>query len=168
MIKIRNIYTKLEPVVRLFTDGSASPSRGVGAWASCVLMDDTEHLLDGTAQDTSQHTMELVAVLKGLEFIQKHAEKVRRVEVYTDSQYVAGLPGRRERLERGRFFTKKGKPVKNSSLIRELYGWLDKYDIVLHRVPGHNKAGKSEITDYNRKVDKHSRALVRAMLRDDQ
>ena len=158
----------MEPVVRLFTDGSASPSRGVGAWASCVLVDDTEHLLDGTAQDTSQHTMELVAVLKGLEFIQKHAEKVRRVEVYTDSQYVAGLPGRRERLERGRFFTKKGKPVKNSSLIRELYGWLDKYDIVLHRVPGHNKAGKSEITDYNRKVDKHSRALVRAMLRDDQ
>jgi hypothetical protein len=58
--------------------------------------------------------------------------------------------------------------VKNSGLVRELYNWLDNYDIVLYRVPGHNKAGVSEITDYNRKVDKHSRALLREMLRDDQ
>ena len=122
-------------------------------------------MLKGTAWRVTHHTMELQAVIEGLQFIQNHREKVYQVEVYSDSQYVVDLPGRRARLEGSDYQTKKGKPVKNRDMIRELFDLMDRLPVTLRRVPGHGKAGQSEITDYNRKVDKLSRELVRRMIR---
>jgi len=167
-LKIRNIYSILLHRVRLFTDGSANSHYGAGAWAACVVSPGGRHMLQGTSWSVTHHTMELQAVIEGLLHIQNHEEKVYRVEVYSDSQYVVDLPKRRARLESGNYLTSKGKPVKNRDMIRKLFELMDGLPVALTRVPSHSKAGKSETTDYNREVDKLSRELVRRMIRDHQ
>ena len=167
-LKIRNNFTTLLNHIQLFTDGSASPQYGVGAWAACLVGPDGEQELKGTARAVTHHTMELQPVIEGLQHLRRQGGKVDRVVVYSDSQYVADLPERRSRLESAGYLTQKGKEVKNRQLIRQLFELLDRFSVVMRRVPSHSKAGESEITDYNRKVDKLSRELVRQMIRGDQ
>ena len=123
-------------------------------------------MLQGTSWLVTHHTMELQAVIEGLLYIQNHLGKVYQVKVYSDSQYVVHLPERRGRLEANNYLTKKGTPVKNRQMIKRLFELMDQLPVSFTRVPGHSKAGKSEITDYNREVDKLSRELVRRMIRE--
>ncbi len=152
-------------MIKAFTDGSASGKQGPGAWAACIVDRHEEQMLHGTAEKATQHTMELTAVIQALKYIQFNKKKVEWAEVYTDSQYVVDLPQRRRRLEINRFVTRGGKPVKNSALVREFYNLLDQTSVRLIKVESHERAGKSEATDYNRKVDKLSRRLLRKMRR---
>ncbi|MBS3806062.1 MAG: reverse transcriptase-like protein [Bacteroidales bacterium] len=151
--------------LRLFTDGSANSQYGAGAWAACVISAGGKRMLSGTAWSVTHHAMELQAVIEGLLYIQTHEKNVCQVEVYSDSQYVVDLPDRRARLEAAGYLTQKGKPVQNRDRIRKLFELMDRLPVVFTRVASHSKAGRSEITDYNREVDKLSRELLRGMIR---
>ncbi len=105
--------------------------------------------------------MELKAVIESLKYIQSTFQNVSALEIYSDSDYVLGLLRRRERLENKNYQTKKGKEIKNRSLIIQFYEFLDRFDVRMLRVEGHAKKGHSKITDYHREVDKLSRKLVR-------
>jgi hypothetical protein len=50
--------------------------------------------------------------------------------------------------------------------VKELLAWLQHYPVKLFRVESHQKSGYSEPTDYNRKVDKLSRDLLRQITRE--
>lgn len=163
--KIRNIHSPLLNTIRLFTDGSASPRKGSGAWAACIVSDCDEQMLTGTAREVTHHTMELQAVIEGLR-ASIDRKNYDRIEVYTDSEYIINLPGRRSRLEKKGFMTRRGEPVKNSPMIRRLYELLDRYPVELIKVESHARAGQDEITDYNRRVDKKSRELLRKITRE--
>ncbi|MFW5916060.1 MAG: RNase H family protein [Bacteroidota bacterium] len=143
------------------TDGSASPKSGFGAWAAYIVTPAEEIILKDTEENTTQHAMELKAVIKSLEFIQNTWENVSEVEVYTDSEYVKGLLSRRARLADNNYHTVKGKEIRNKALVIQLYEWLEKYDLTMVVIKGHAKKGRSKITDYHRDVDKISRKLVR-------
>jgi len=153
-------------MVRLFTDGSASPQHGAGTWAACIVDDRGEHVLKGHAWRVTHHAMELEAILRGLEYIYAIYSPQQQVHVYTDSEYVVHLPARRSRLEANRFLTRRGAPVKNLSRVKKLLAWLDHHPVRLFRVESHKKTGYSESTDYNRKVDKLSRELLRQITRE--
>ena len=150
----------------MFTDGSASPKHDAGTWAACIVDETGEHLLKDHAWSVTHHAMELQAVMEGLKYILSHEEEVSKTEVYTDSEYVVNLPARRNRLEASNFLTRRGRPVKNLSRVKELLEWLQHYPVKLFRVESHRKSGHSELTDYNRKVDKLSRELLRQITRE--
>lgn len=109
--------------------------------------------------------MELQAVIEGLS-ASIDRKNYDRIEVYTDSEYIVNLPGRRSQLEKKGFRTRRGEPVKNSPMIRRLYELLDRYPVELIKVESHARAGQDEITDYNRRVDKKSRELLRKITRE--
>ena len=150
----------------MFTDGSASPKHDAGTWAACIVDETGEHLLKDHAWSVTHHAMELEAILRGLEYIYARYSPKVQVFVYTDSEYVVNLPARRNRLEASNFLTRRGRPVKNLSRVKELLEWLQHYPVKLFRVESHRKSGHSELTDYNRKVDKLSRELLRQITRE--
>ena len=162
-IKIRNIYSNQINIIRLFTDGSANPRMKAGAWAACVVRGNDEHMISGTAHGVTHHAMEIQAVIEGLRYIRSEQKDYSQIVVFTDSEYVEKLPARRKRIEANHFMTSKGKAVKNHLLVKQLYDLLDVLPVEIHQVDSHMKKGHSMVTDYNRKVDKLSRELVRRM-----
>ncbi|MCK5644792.1 MAG: hypothetical protein KAJ19_28590, partial [Gammaproteobacteria bacterium] len=72
-------------VVRIWTDGSACPENpGPGGWATLLQYKDHEKLIGGSTPWSSNIRTELIAVLRGLQYLKKPSVVV----IYTDSQYI--------------------------------------------------------------------------------
>ena len=78
--------TVLEAHVQLFTDGACSGNPGPGGWAYVLRHPRTgsEKEVSGGERETTNNRMELLAVIRGLESLDRPC----RVELFTDSQYV--------------------------------------------------------------------------------
>jgi len=142
----------------LFTDVSLNPGRRLGVGA-CLLA--PAHLLNSAPDaieraevlarmsfrrfgETSSTRLELQTVLWAVE---NFREEFRRsdsggVRIYTDSQCVVGLPGRRAGLEaRGFVAARSGRLLTNSLLYRDFYAVHDKLGLELIKVAGHSRTG---------------------------
>lgn len=144
--------------VTIYTDGSCHTQTRTGAWAAIVLAGDDKTILQEVVHDTTHNRMELTAVIVSIEFaIAKYPEAI--LEITTDSQYVADLPQRKERLSTQSFITKKGNVLNNSDLLQKLFGLLDGHSISFIKVKAHQKP--TEIENLNREVDMICRKLMR-------
>jgi ribonuclease HI len=137
---------RTKPHVELFTDGACSGNPGPGGWAFILRhLPSGQEIADaGGERRTTNNRMELLAVINGLERLQRSS----RVDLYADSQYVVN--GLRSWLDgwiskgwkRGG-----GKPVLN----RELWGRLDvlrsRHEIRPVWVRGHNEHPENEECD---------------------
>ncbi len=129
-----------------------------------MFFDGEEVLLKGREAGVTHNAMELLAVIRAFEYIEKKGLSDRKTTVYTDSQYVAGIPERRERLQDADFITKKGDPVRNPDLIKQMLFFTDLLDVQFVKVKAHQK--KTDERNVNREVDRISRKIVRDYLRD--
>ena len=138
-----------KPSVQLFTDGACSGNPGPGGWAYILRHPTTgsEKVGSGGAAETTNNQMELQAVIEGL----KALKKTSKVEVVTDSQYVAKgslewLPGWKrnnwQRKEQGRL-----KPLKNADRWQELDALLSKHQVTFTVVRGHMGHPENERCD---------------------
>ncbi|MDA3779573.1 MAG: hypothetical protein PF487_05015 [Bacteroidales bacterium] len=151
--------------ITVFTDGSYSPKYKIGTWASCIILRDDEKILSDFENDTSQHAMELLAVIKSISYVEQNISKEYEITVYTDSAYVEGLIGRKEKLLKSNFKTKKEKDIANRTLVELFYETLQGQKVKIIEVESHKKQGVSEINDYNRKVDKLARKNLKEIIR---
>ena len=145
-------------VIEIYTDGACR--EGTGAWAAILFHNNQQKNLTGIVNNTTHNRMELTAALKAIGYINKQKIKASKIIIYTDSQYLVGLPARRERLEKNNFKTRAGKPIRNMDLVVKLFELLDEFPVELKKVKAHQK--KTEATNYNREVDK----LVRKKLKE--
>lgn len=139
----------------LFTDVSVNPQRkfGIGGYLLVpvafleskprdMAQDDLSSRINiKTFADTSSTKLELQTVLWALEDLQKELSDAvpGTLRIYTDSQCVAGLAGRRDRLAGGDFVAKRsGRLLANASLYREFYAAHDRLGFHLIKVPGHS------------------------------
>ncbi len=137
------------PVVQLFTDGACSGNPGPGGWAYILKhpASGKEAEASGGEAETTNNRMELQAVISGLEALKKRT----RVEVITDSQYVAKgclewLPGWKRNNWRRRE-GKQFKPLKNEEHWRRLDGLLAQHDVCFTVVRGHSGHPENERCD---------------------
>ncbi len=145
----------------VYTDGSYHPQKNVGAWASKTI-GDSEKLISGIKNGTSQHEMELLAVINSLEYLNKFYDYPVHIKIYTDSEYVLKLLSRKKSLQSKNFLTKAGKPIRNREIIKKFYEMEESFqDITIIKVASHQKQGVSRISDHNRMVDKLSRKILR-------
>ncbi|MFO8234624.1 MAG: RNase H family protein [Bacteroidales bacterium] len=151
--------------MEVFTDASFDPKSKTGSWAAIILHKGKEELLSEVLQDISQHGMELFSILQCLKYIENNYSAAEKIRVYTDSEYVENLPLRRNKLEKSGFLSKKGKRIAHTKLIQNFFRLMDSLPVELVRVSGHQKSGVSKITDYNRRVDKFSRKILREKIR---
>lgn len=71
-------------MIEIYTDGACLGNPGPGGWAAVVVEDGSKRILKGREEHTTNNRMEMMAVIKGLESMEKSAE----VTIFSDSQYV--------------------------------------------------------------------------------
>ena len=137
------------PSVDLFTDGACRGNPGPGGWGLILRYDATEKELAGGEKDTTNNRMELTAVIRGLEALNKPC----RLTVHTDSRYIV------DAIEKGwldnwitrgwrRAATKgQGKPVLNVDLWQRLLELKNKHQVQLEWVRGHAGHPENERAD---------------------
>lgn len=137
------------PVVHLYTDGACSGNPGPGGWAAILRYEDREKELSGGETSTTNNRMELTAIIRGLEALNKPC----RVMIYSDSRYVVDAinkgwlkdwitRGWRKAAAKGR-----GKPVLNVDLWEQLVKLMERHQVELHWVRGHRGHPENERAD---------------------
>jgi ribonuclease HI len=141
----------------LFTDVSLNPQRklGIGGYllVPAPFLETEPHFIepcDVSARleirrfgETSSTTLEVQTVLWALEHSR---EKLTgpiggNLRIYTDSQCVAGLLGRRSGLERNNFIAKRsGRSLSNAPLYRAFYAAHDQLGFQVVKVTGHSRS----------------------------
>ncbi|MCP3871607.1 MAG: ribonuclease H [Desulfobacteraceae bacterium] len=152
--------------LRLFTDGSMNPQSKVG-YGAYLVVPEAESFFESLNtrvkvkrfDQTSSTKLELQTLLWALTTIQISGCKVM---VFTDSQNIIGLLGRRARLEQNDYQSKKNKRIKNYKLYQEFFKIVDQLDCEFVKVKGHKVSHqKDQIDKFFTLVDKASRKALR-------
>ncbi len=145
--------------INVYTDGSCHTQLLIGAWAAILFIDGQRIELSGIENNTTHNAMELMAVIKVIEYLSEHYPSHLVINIITDSQYVAGLFAREAKLSTAGYITKKGNEVRNADLVKRLYDLNSKYKLNFTKVKAHQKSGEKE--NINAEVD----VLVRGIMR---
>ena len=114
-------------------------------------------------EHTSSTKLELQTVLWALRDIQALG---RKVILYTDSQNIMGLKGRRDRLEQNDYRSKKNNRLSNYELYQAFFQITDHLECEFVKVRGHQVSNqKDEIDQLFTIVDRASRKAVREAMR---
>jgi len=150
----------------LLTDGSVNTQSNIGYGAYLAVSERglsldslRTHVKVRRFENTSSTKLELQTLLWALSDIQALGSKVI---VYTDSQNIMGLQGRRDRFEQNDYRSKRNKRLKNYELYREFYRMIDQLDCELVKVRGHQVSNqKDDIDRLFTLVDRASRNALR-------
>jgi len=154
----------------LFIDGSVNPQLKIG-YGAYLTVPEEELSLDSVKtsvkvkkfEQTSSTKLELQTLLWALSDNQALGH---RVMVYTDSQNIIGLPGRRDRFEQNDYRTKKNNRIKNYKLYQKFYKKVDQLDCEFVKVRGHKVSTQKDKMD--RLFTLVDRASRNALRRDNQ
>ena len=146
------------PDIQIFTDGSYNAQRELGVWVALIFVQDTKTTLSGIINNTTHNRMELVAVINAIKHVQGH-HPPGMVTVFSDSQYVIGLIGRREALLKTDFKTRSGNQLVNADLVLQFYNLVANTSVVLEKVKAHQR--KNGVINHNIEADKLCRQLLR-------
>ena len=120
--------------VVIYTDGACKGNPGPGGWGALLRFGERERELFGGEPLTTNNRMELTAVIRALEALNRACE----IDLYTDSQYVKlGIETWIHGWKRNGWKTSDRKPVKNAELWRELEALTHRHVIRWHWVKGH-------------------------------
>jgi len=154
---------KIKNEINIFTDGSCNPVHKIGGWAAIIIFDEQEILLKGKELNTTNNRMELLSVIKSLEYLEKQDLTDRRIIINSDSQYAVKLLERKEKIITNNFLTKKGNAVQNKDFVKKIFNFAEALNIYFVKVKAHQKEG--DFRNFNRDVDKISRKIVREYVR---
>jgi ribonuclease HI len=150
----------------LFTDGSVNTHSKIG-YGAYLAVSERGLSLDSLRprvkvrrfEHTSSTKLELQTLLWALGDIQALGS---RVIVYTDSQNIVGLQGRRDRLKQNDYRSKKNRRLNNYKLYQEFYRMTDQLDCEFVKVRGHRVSNqKDDIDRLFTLVDRASRNALR-------
>jgi len=131
--------------VLIYTDGSSRGNPGPGGYGTVLLSGDHKRELSGGFAKTTNNRMELMAVIIGLEALNRDCQ----VEVISDSKYVinAMTQGWIIGWKANGWAKKHKQPLKNADLWKRLYLIAQKHDITWTWVKGHAGNLYNEVCD---------------------
>ncbi len=122
------------PRVELYSDGACKGNPGPGGWGVLLRHQEKERELSGGEAHTTNNRMELMAVIQGLNALNKACD----VTVFTDSQYVKnGIEQWIAQWKARGWRTSAGKPVANKDLWLELEAAMQRHTVQWCWVKGH-------------------------------
>ena len=135
----------------LLTDGSVNAQSNIG-YGAYLAVSERGLSLDSLRtrvkvrrfEHTSSTKLELQTLLWAIGDIQPLG---RKVIVYTDSQNIIGLQGRRDRFEQNDYRSKKNIRLNNYELYQEFYRMIDQLDCELVKVRGHQVSNQKDNID---------------------
>lgn len=141
--------------VTIYTDGACVGNPGPGGWGAILTFNDSENCISGSERHTTNNRMEMMAVIQGLSVLKERCT----VKLYTDSKYVKdGCESWMPNWIKNNWLTANKKPVKNQDLWMELHSALQRHDVTLFWVKGHNG------NTMNERVDKLAGLALKTML----
>jgi ribonuclease HI len=130
--------------VEIYTDGACSGNPGIGGWGAYLKYKDNVKELSGSAENTTNNRMELVAAIEGLKILKKSS----KVNLYTDSVYLKdGITKWIFNWQKNNWKNANKKDVKNKDLWIQLLEVVNKHDINWIWVKGHEGNKGNEIAD---------------------
>ena len=156
--------------LHIFIDGSVNNQLKIGYGAYLVVSElgaAIESLKDTVRvkrfEQTSSTKLELQTLLWALsETIALDSGSDMVLTVYTDSQNIIGLPGRRTRLEESNYFSSKNNQLNNYELYQEFYRVNSNLTCEFVKVTGHQPSSKNDKIDkLFGLVDRASRRALR-------
>jgi ribonuclease HI len=130
--------------VEMFTDGACRGNPGRGGWGVLLRYGEVEKALYGGDNDTTNNKMELLAVIRGLEALNKPS----KVKITSDSKYVlGGITEWMPNWKRRNWKTANKKPVQNVDLWHKLDALVTGHEIEWLWVKGHSGHRENEIAD---------------------
>ena len=157
--------------ILLFTDGSVNTNSGIGCGAYLVVKNldyiNLESLKDSVKikrfDSTSSTKLELETLLWALNKVIPQLGKLNNeLKIYTDSQNIISLPGRREVLEQNDYYSKNNKRLLNYQLYKKFYEMSDQLNFKLIKVKGHKALSQKNETDrYFTLVDQAARRAMK-------
>ncbi len=130
--------------VEIYTDGACSGNPGPGGWGVLLRYGAHEKELFGGEPQTTNNRMELMAVIAGLESLQKACDAI----VYTDSQYVQkGISEWIHNWKKNNWRTSAKAPVKNVDLWKRLDTLANYHTVKWQWVKGHAGHPENERAD---------------------
>lgn len=131
-------------LIEIWTDGACSGNPGPGGWGALLVTDGHRKELYGSACETTNNRMELMAAIEALNALKKPSQ----VKLYTDSTYVKdGLTKWINGWKRNGWKTAAKKPVKNKELWQALEQATSRHAISWVWVKGHAGDEGNEIAD---------------------
>jgi ribonuclease HI len=143
----------------IYTDGSCHTQLCIGAWAAVILIGEEKIILGEKVLDTTHNRMEILAVIKALEYLRANFKTVLGAKIISDSQYVVGLIGRQQKFITQNYLTKAGQSIRNVDLVRHLLSLNTQLKLEFIKIKAHQKP--SEDSKFNIEVDKLCRNMVR-------
>lgn len=150
----------------LFTDGSVNTQSKIG-YGAYLLADDNAKDIETLKtrvkvkqfEQTSSTKLELQTLIWALNELSTNP---LQITVYTDSQNILSLSGRRKRLEQSNYLSRNNKPISNHQLYQEFFILMDKLNCEFVKVSGHMPRHKKKDLDLIfALVDKASRNALR-------
>ena len=134
----------MNDTVEIYTDGACKGNPGVGGWGVLLQHGGRTRELHGGEALTTNNRMELIAVIRALEALQRGS----RVRLHTDSQYVQlGIRDWIHDWKKRGWRTADRKPVKNEDLWRRLDDLAGAHDVEWIWVRGHDGNPGNERAD---------------------
>ena len=131
--------------VELFTDGACSGNPGPGGWGAILRCNGIEKELSGGEKETTNNRMELLAVINGLEALNRKC----KVKIYSDSSYVVNgiTKGWAEGWKKRGWIKSDKKPALNPDLWEQLLALTHIHQMQYHWVKGHAENPKNNRCD---------------------
>ena len=128
----------------IFTDGACRGNPGPGGWGAIMRYGETEKQLNGSAQDTTNNRMELLAAIEALAALTRPSE----VQLTTDSEYLRkGITQWVAKWKLNGWKTSNKQAVKNKDLWERLDELALVHSIEWRWVKGHSGHRENEIAD---------------------
>lgn len=114
-------------MLHIYTDGSCKGNPGSGGWSAIIMNQQEDKIIDvlsGTEQNTTNNRMELTAIIKAIEYVNRQPELAT---IYTDSAYAERSIN--EWMNRWYFngwYNSKKKLVENVDLMKILHDYYAK------------------------------------------
>lgn len=153
----------MDATLSIYTDGGCHGNPGKGGWAYVMVTHDSqgEKIIaekQGGEKETTNNRMELTAVIEALRELKITPDLPRKIEVYTDSQYVQkGISEWIHNWKRNSWKTAGKQPVKNKDLWVELDSLSQGFSIDWKWVKGH--AGNI----YNERCDSMTQSAIASL-----
>lgn len=130
--------------VEIFTDGACKGNPGPGGWGAVLRYGTAEKELSGGETHTTNNRMEMTAVIEALKCLKEPCS----VTLTTDSQYVCNSINKGwAKSWQANNWVRRGEPVPNTDLWKELLSLLDRHSVRFVWVRGHNGHPENERCD---------------------
>ena len=135
---------------KAYTDGACSGNPGVGGWGAVLLAEKNNKIIkrkeiSGSAVDTTNNQMELIAAIQTLKALKKFTE----ICIITDSNYVKkGITEWLPSWKKNNWKTSSKKEVKNRKLWEELEELVNRNKVDWLWVKGHAGNIENERADF--------------------